>query len=135
MKTIKNKEELTALLNEHKDLILPGEDVRIEYQVEKGDLRNVECQDLFLTNDKQRFDFNGWNFNGGNFTGRDFTGKGVSYWAFFNCYGSITCESIEGRRQPHAKPVCLDGKLTIVSPESETIEVNGKKYRKDEVEE
>jgi len=62
-------------------------------------------------------DFNGWNFNGWNFNGRNFNGKKVSYSAFFNCYGSIKCESIEGRRMPHSEPVCLDGKLEIISPE------------------
>lgn len=102
MKIIKNKKQLKALLNKDKDLIL-DEDIRIEYQVEKGELRDVRCRDLFLMNDEARFDF----------TGRDFTGKKISYWAFFNCTGSIKCTEIEGRRKPHAEPVCLDGKLTF----------------------
>jgi len=75
MKTIKNSKELKKLLNENKDLILPDEDVRIEYQVKKGKLRNVECRELFLMNDEERFDFNGWDFNGWDFNGWDFNGR------------------------------------------------------------
>lgn len=128
MKIIKNSKELQALLNEHKDLILPDEDVRIEYQVAKGELRNVKCQDLYLMNDSERFDFNGgdfngrdfnggnfygWDFYGWDFNGGDFNGKNISYYAFFNCYGSIECDSIVGRCTQHAEPVSLEGKLII----------------------
>ena len=87
-------------------------------------------------------DFNGWDFNGRDFNGRDFygrdfngrdfygrnfygcnfngwgfNGKKVSYGAFFNCYGSMKCESYEGRRQPHSEPICLDGRIEIIKPE------------------
>ena len=70
--------------------------------------------------------FNGWNFKGGNFKGGnfngwDFIGKNVSYYALFNCYGSIECESIEGRRSPHAEPVALDGGITITKPKSKKV--------------
>lgn len=37
----------------------------------------------------------------------------VSYYAFCNVYGDITCTEIVGCRNNHAKPVCLDGELTI----------------------
>ncbi|MFA5152551.1 MAG: hypothetical protein WC554_08340, partial [Clostridia bacterium] len=158
MKIIKNSKELAKLVDKNKDLFLKGEDVRIEYQFTREELRDVYCQNLYLENDDARFDFNGrnftggnfngwnfngrnfnggnfnggnfngwnfngrnfnggnftgWNFNGrnfngGNFTGWNFNGKKVSYYAFFNCYKGIKCESIEGRRTPHAEPVCLD---------------------------
>ena len=187
MKIIKNSEELKRLVNEYNDLICLNDDIRIEFEPTKEEIRNVECRDLFLMNDNRRFDFNGmnfngvnfnggdfnggnfngrdfnggnfngrdfngrnfngrnfngrdfnggnfngmnfngWNFNGGNFNGgnfngwdfngRNFNGKKVSYWAFFNCYGSIKCESIESRREPHAEPVCLDGKIEIIKPD------------------
>jgi len=139
MKIIKNSKELAKLVDKNKDLFLRDEDVRIEYQFTREELRDVYCNDLYLENDTTRFDFNGgnfngwnfngwnftgWNFNGWNFTGRNFTGwnfngKKVSYYAFFNCYESIKCESIEGRRTPHSEPVCLDGKLEIINPTSE----------------
>jgi len=149
MKIIKNSAELSELVNEHKDLILPNEDVRIEFEPTRDEIRNIECGDLYLENDDERFNFNGSNFNGSNFngsnfngsnfngdnftgnnftgdnftgnnfTGDNFTGKKVSYWAFFNCYGSMTCESYKGRRTPHAEPVTLDGKITIIKPEDE----------------
>ena len=133
MKTIKNSKELARLVDENKDLHLEGQDVRIEFQFTREELRDVYCNDLFLMNDNQRFDFNGWDFNGNdfngwdftgwnfngrdfdgwNFNGRDFNGKKISYWAFFNCYGSIKCESVEAKRTHHAEPICLDGKLEI----------------------
>ena len=174
---IKNTEELKKLVNEHDDLIYPDEDIRIEFEPTKDEIRNVECRDLFMMNDESKFDFNGRDFNGLDFNGRDFnggdfnggdfnggdftawditaenitakditawditawditagditagditarniTGKEVSYYAFFNCYGSIKCESIEGRRNPHAEPVCLDGKIEFIKEEDDEIE-------------
>jgi hypothetical protein len=138
MITIKNSEELVKLVDGNKDLHLEDQDVRIEFQFTRDELRNVYCNDLFLMNDKERFDFNGgdfngrdfngrdfngrdfngrdfngWDFNGWDFNGRNFNGKKVLYYAFFNCYGHIKCESIKGRRTPHAEPICLDGKLEI----------------------
>jgi hypothetical protein len=129
MKIIKNSKELAELVDKNKDLHLEEEDVRIEYQVEEGELRNIYCRDLFLMNDNERFDFNGWDFNGNDFNGRNFignnfNGKKVSYYAFFNCYSSIKCESIEGRREPHAEPVCLDGKIEIISEEPITLSMD-----------
>ena len=156
MKTIKNKKELVKLVNENKDLHLEGQDVRIEFQFTKEELRDIYCNDLFLMNDDERFDFNGGDFNGrnfngnnfnggdfnggdfngnnfngrdfnggdftgGNFNGWNFNGKKVSYWAFFNCYYSIKCESIEGERENHTEPICLDGNIEIIKEEPEDI--------------
>lgn len=120
MITIKNSKELAELVDDNKDLIL-DEDIRIEFEPTREELRDVECHHLYMENDEQKFDFNGRDFNGRDFNGRDFNGKKISYYAFFNCYGSIKCESIEGRRTPHAKPVCLDGKLEIVKSEDEDV--------------
>ena len=169
MKTIKNSKELAKLVDENKDLHLEDQDVRIEFQFTKEELRDVYCNDLFLMNDDEKFDFNGrdfngwnfngidltgrdfygryfngwyftgsnftgrdfdgrnfngrdfngWDFNGWNFNGRDFTGKKVSYYAFFNCYGHIKCERIEGERENHAEPICLDGNIEIIKEEPE----------------
>jgi hypothetical protein len=120
MKIIKNSKELSKLVDKNKDLHLEGEDVRIEFEPAKDEIRDVFCNDLFLMNDTEIFDFNGGDFNGGDFiggdfNGRNFNGKKVSYYAFFNCYGSIKCESIEGKRTLHSEPVCLSGKLEIIS--------------------
>ena len=149
MKTIKNSKELAKLVDENKDLHLEDQDVRIEFQFTKEELRDVYCNDLFLMNDDEKFDFNGrdfngWNFtglnfngrdfngwdftgldfngrdfNGGNFNGSNFTGKKVSYYAFFNCYGHIKCERIEGERENHAEPISLDGNIEIIKEEPE----------------
>ena len=183
MKTIKNSKELARLVDKNKDLHLEDQDVRIEFQFTREELRDVYCNSLFLMNDDKRFDFNGGNFNGRNFTGgnfngrnfngvdfngwgftggdfngrnftgrnftggdftgrdfnggdfngSDFNGKKVSYWAFFNCYGSIKCESIECRRENHSEPICLDGELEIKTKE-EIIKIGDHIYSKSEVE-
>ena len=168
MKIIKNSKELAKLVDENKNLCLEGENVRIEFEPKRAELRDVYCRDLFLGDDNNKYDFNGrdfdgenfngWNFNGGNFNGENFNGgnfngenfngenfngwdfnggsfngKKVSYYAFFNCYGSIKCTSIEGRRDPHAEPVCLDGELEIVPEEEsqdEMIDIDGVKLSK-----
>ena len=129
MLTIKNSKQLAKLVDKDKDLIV-DEDVRIEFEPSKEELRDVKCRYLFMMNDEEKFDFNGGSFNGGSFNGHnfnggdfngndfngnDFVGKKVSYWAFFNCRGSIKCESIEGRRIPHTEPVSLAGVIEIIS--------------------
>jgi hypothetical protein len=145
---IKNSKELEKLTDKNKDLIRPYEDIRIEFEPARSQIRNVESMDLFMKNDRARFDFNGrnfkgrdfngrdfngrdfngrdfngrnfngqdfngWNFNGRDFNGWDFKGRKVSYWGFFNCYGKISYESIEARRNPHAEPVSLTGEIEI----------------------
>ena len=129
MKIIKNSKELAKLVDKNKDLILPDEDVRIEFEPTSNEIRNVECGDFYLENDNARFNFNGgdfnggdfkgWNFkggdfNGGDFNGRDFNGKKVSYYASFVCYKSMECESWKARRENHADPICLDGEIKII---------------------
>jgi hypothetical protein len=151
MRIIKNSKELARLVNEYKDLILPDEDVRIEYEPTKEEIRNVECQNLFLENDTERFNFNGgdfnggdfkgrnfngWDFNGGNFNGWDFNGgdfnggdfngrnfKGgkISYYAVFIAYNSLKCTSWEKRRENALDPICLDGKLEIIQDEENDV--------------
>src|SRR3990167_5127813 len=118
MKTIKNIKEIKEVLDKNKDLIL-DEDVRIEFQVEREIMRNVVCKNLYLENNDKYFDFKGRDFNGkdfkgrdfngGNFNGWNFNGKKISYWAFFCARGKVICDSIEGRREPHAEPIALGG--------------------------
>jgi hypothetical protein len=120
MKTIKNSKELSKLVNKHKDLIFPNEDIRIEFEPTKEEIRNVECRDLFLTDDKQNFDFNGSNFNGRNFNGKNFNGDNfdgdnfdgekIFYYAFFICYGDCRYTEIKGQRK-NSFHKCLDGKF------------------------
>ena len=78
---IKNKTELKEYLNKDKDLIV-DEDVRIEYQVERGELRDVKCRNLYLENDNEFFDFNGRDFDGRDFDGWDFNGRDFDGWDF-----------------------------------------------------
>src|SRR3990167_4625581 len=74
MKIIKNSKELSELVDENKDLFLKEEDIRIEFEPSRNELRNVYCKDLFLMNDLEKLNFNGGDFNGGGFKGGDFNG-------------------------------------------------------------
>ena len=117
MKIIKNSKELAKLADKNKDISIE-EDLRIEFEPTREEIRNVRCFNLFLENDKQKFDFNGEDFNGRDFKGRDFNGrdfkgKKISYYCLFISYNSIECESWEARRIKHIDPICIDGKLTI----------------------
>ena len=120
MKIIKNSKELSKLVDKNKNLHLENEDVRIEFEPSRNEINNVYCRSLFLMNDIENWNFNGGNFNGWNFNGGNFNGGKVSYYAFFNVYYNIKCESIEGRKTPHADPVCLEGTLVIIKPKIST---------------
>ena len=74
MLIIKNSKELAKLVDENKDLSA-NEDVRIEFQFTREELRDVKCKNLYLENDTQKFNFNGMDFNGMNFNGWDFNGR------------------------------------------------------------
>lgn len=74
------------------------------------------------------------NIDAGNITARYINAWNISYYAFCSVYQNIKCKSISGRRTPHSEPICLEGKLEIIK-EPETIEINGKKYNKEAVEE
>ena len=87
MITIKNSKELAKYTDENKDLFLKGEDVRIEFSPSREELRDVYCGNLFMMDDKRKFDFNGgdfngWNFYGGNFNGNSFNGRNFDGWDF-----------------------------------------------------
>ena len=120
MKIIKNSKELKKLVNEHNDLILPNENVRIEFEPTEEEIRNIECKNLSLEDDDQNFNFNGWNFNGGDFNGRNFNGGKISYYAFFICHGNCEYTEIEGRRK-NSFHKCLDGEF--IKKEDNTVEI------------
>ena len=146
MKIIKNSKELAKLVDENKDLFLKEEDIRIEFEPSKDELRDVYCRNLFLENDIDKFNFNGWNFNGrdfngrdfngwnfngldfngldfngGDFNGGDFNGRDISYFAFFICYKGIKCNSWKKRRENALDPICIDGKLEIKETKDSTV--------------
>ena len=75
MIVIKNSKELAKLVNKDKDLLLQEDNVRIEFEPSKEELRDVYCRNLFLMdNSNVKFDFKGGDFNGWSFTGQDFCG-------------------------------------------------------------
>ena len=72
-------------------------------------------------------DINAYNINAldvtvDNLIAYDIKAKDISYYALCLAYGFITCTSIEPRREVHQKPICLDGKLTIVKKEDDATE-------------
>ncbi len=100
---IKNSEELEKYVDENKDIRYPENDIRIEFEPRESEIRDIECQNLFLctfenSGVEERFDFFGrdimcWgdcilkdffgrHFTGGNFIGRDFEGVNVFAWNF-----------------------------------------------------
>jgi len=143
MKVIKNSKELAKLVNEYKDLILPDQDVRIEFEPTKNEIRDIKCGDLFLKNDDELFnfngrdfngwsiigwsfngrdfkgrDFNGWSFNGRDFNGkdfkgRDFNGRKISYYSTFICCESCRCVSIKSGRI-NSIHIVLDGEFEFI---------------------
>ena len=130
MKIIKSSKELAGLLNEHKDLILPNKDVRIEFEPTKYEIRNVECNNLFMMDNNQRFNFNGENFNGRDFNGMDFNGWDfngenfnggkIFYYGVFICYKSCKCISIQGERDNSIHKV-LDGEFEFIEEKREKL--------------
>jgi hypothetical protein len=51
-----------------------------------------------------------------NIAAGDIKAGNISYHAFCVAYRGIECDAISGRRENHAHPICLDGKLAIRKP-------------------
>ena len=118
MRHYKTIDELKKDLDKHGNLTMPGEDVKVDFDIPKGVVRDVECND-FHGHDFHGGDFHGLDFHGHDFIGRSFHGDHISYYAMFVCYRSCSCLSHKSRRQ-NALPIqCLDGKLTVREPEPE----------------
>ena len=63
MITIKNRDELKKYLNKDKDLILPKENITLEFTITRDDVRNIECRNLVACKDDKYFDINAGNIN------------------------------------------------------------------------
>ncbi|MDD5033046.1 MAG: hypothetical protein PHC85_02955 [Candidatus Pacebacteria bacterium] len=100
---IRNSGELEDYVDENQDLRYPDNDIRLEFQPNESEIRDIECKSLFLCVFKngavdERFDFAGrdimcWgdcilrdfygrHFMGGSFVGRDFDGVNAFMWTF-----------------------------------------------------
>jgi len=68
-------------------------------------------------------DINAWNINAGN----------ILYYAFCCVYNFIKCKSIKAKRKIYSEPICLEGKVEIISTQEnknpKEIIVNNAKYR------
>jgi len=93
------------------------------WNINAGD---ITARDITAGNINAR-DINAWNI-----TARDITAGNITYYAFCNAYKNIKCTSIEAKRTPHQKPICLDGKLTVISNEQpispQEVIINGAVY-------
>jgi len=91
---IKNSIELAKLVNKDKDLILYGEDVRIEFSPTKNELRDVRCDNIYLEDNVELYNFNGRDFNGRNLRCLDFNGRDIDG----SDYSSdLSCRDFNGR--------------------------------------
>jgi len=71
MITIKNRDELKKYLNKDKDLILPKENITLEFTITRDDVRNIECRNLVACKDDKYFDINAGNINALNIYARN----------------------------------------------------------------
>ena len=94
MRVFKTQEEVDAALDGDRNLII-HDVIRFECDVKIAG--NIDAVDIVA----------------GNIDAVDIDANDISYYAFCNVYENINCYSISGRRENHAEPVCLDGKLTI----------------------
>ena len=86
--------------------------------------KNIVARNIITKN------INAKNINTWDIVAENIYAKNISYYAFCTAYNNIKCKSIKSRRESHAKPICLDGELTIIEEEEkEIIELNGKKYK------
>jgi len=103
----------------------------------KGCRRNINAGDINAWNinawNITAVDINAGDINAWNITAGDINAGDINYHAVCSAYKNIQCTSIRGRRE-NAKHFCLDGEITIKKKE-ETVEINGKKYNKQDVEE
>jgi len=138
MITIKNRDELKKYLNKDKDLILPKENITLEFTITRDDVRNIECRNLVACKDDKYFDINArnidtwninawninaWDINAGNIdalniiawniNARNIIAWNISYYAFCTSYTSIKCKSWVKRYEKGKDPICLDGELII----------------------
>jgi len=67
-------------------------------------------------------DINAYNIKAVDIKAWDINAKDISYYALCIAYDSITCTSIKPKRAVHQKPICLDGKLTIIEKEDDATE-------------
>jgi len=93
-----------------------GEDVKFECSI------SIKASIIYAMNinagDINAWDIDARDINAGdiyamNINAGDINARNINYFASCLSYNSIKCKSIEGRRNPHQKPVCLDGELTI----------------------
>ena len=92
--------------------------------INAGDINawDIKAGNINAWNIKAR-DINAWDIKARNIKARD-----ISYHAFCCAYQSIKCNSIQGRRENHHEPICLDGKIEIKSENPEEIVIDGATY-------
>lgn len=97
------------------------------HDINAGDINvwNINAYDV-KAYDINAYNINAWNINANDINAGDIIAGdikaydiiagniiagNIKYYAFCFSYNNIECKSIEGTRDNHAKPICLDGKL------------------------
>tara|TARA_Y100000310_G_scaffold328989_1_gene398086 strand:- start:248 stop:676 length:429 start_codon:yes stop_codon:yes gene_type:complete len=124
MKTYKTQEEVEKdIVNgvlSIEDNVTFECDISIKADINANDIkaRSIDAYDILAynidANDIDANDIKAYNINAND----------IIYYAFCNVYNNIKCKSIKARRAINAKPVCLDGELTIKN--THTIKIDDK---------
>lgn len=82
----------------------------------EGDV-TFECLVSISASIKVTGNINARNINAWDINARDINARNIIYYAFCNAYNSIKCKSWKAKREKFQEPICLDGKLEVISEE------------------
>ena len=144
------KDIVNGVLRVDDDIHITFDDCEIEADIVCFDLtaHNLIAHDIMAQNITARninalnitalninaLDINADNINADNINAHNINAYNIDYYGVCFAYKNIFCTSIRGRRE-NAKHFCLDGEITIRDREPETIEILGKFYLREDVEE
>jgi len=78
--------------------------------------RDINARDI-TAGDINARDINAWDITARDITAGDITARNILYYAFCCVYKSIKCFSIKAKKEIYQEPICLEGKLEIISKE------------------
>ena len=97
--------------------------IRADIIVKHGDINALDINaNNINANNINAWDIIARDIKANNITAWGINANDISYFALCFAYDSITCASIEPQREVHQKPICLDGKLTIVKKKDDATE-------------
>ena len=79
---------------------------------------DINARDINAVNinarDINAVDINARDINARDINAWDIKARDISYRAFCDVYYDIKCRSIEGKREPHNEPICLEGQIMYI---------------------